>query len=112
MTPVTRLRIHRAGLLIAIPFIAACSAPQVAEDPGPPLDPLVGTWRAVLDSPGGELPFTLDIWEVEGGLEGAMVNGTESAPFSHVSREDNVVSLVQLWAIIAAVLGACLARVK
>jgi thiol-disulfide isomerase/thioredoxin len=57
----------------------------------------VGTWRAVLGSPGGELPLTLEIWEHEGTLEGVMINGTEQAPFSHISRDGLLASLETQW---------------
>lgn len=59
--------------------------------------PLVGTWRAVLDSPGGELPFTLRIRESNGGLLATAVNGDEEAPMSSVRREGDRVILATDW---------------
>jgi hypothetical protein len=49
-----------AGLLRAgIPLLGmALLAASCSSTPGPPLD---GTWRAVLGSPGGDLPFSLEI---------------------------------------------------
>jgi thiol-disulfide isomerase/thioredoxin len=48
-----------------------------------------GTWRAVLTSPGGELPFTL---RVEHG-RAVIINGTERAPVSSVDVHDSAVTL-------------------
>ena len=46
---------------------------------------LVGTWRGVIDSPGGELPFTIDITETDNnGIKAVVKNGEESLPFSDV----------------------------
>ncbi len=45
---------------------------------------LVGTWRAQLASPGGPLPFGLEIGRVGDRLEAFAVNGAERAPFSSV----------------------------
>ena len=63
-------------------LLAACSGGGPA-GPGP--EELVGTWRAVLTSPGGELPFTLEIEETADGLAAVARNGGEEAPFSSVS---------------------------
>jgi len=86
--------------LLAVLLLAACAgepteAPQEAA--APPADPLVGTWRAVLTSPGGELPFTLEVTQSESGLTAVAINGSELAPFSHVSREDRLVNLETRW---------------
>lgn len=48
-----------------------------------PVD-LPGTWRAVLGSPGGELPFTLRIEAREDSLSAVAVNGPEEVPFTDV----------------------------
>jgi len=58
---------------------------------------LVGTWRAELESPGGPLPFTLRIYEEEGRLAAAAVNGEEKAPFSHVRPSETGVELATEW---------------
>ena len=58
---------------------------------------LVGTWRAELASPGGPLPFTLRIFEQDGGLAAVAVNGEEEAPFSHVRPSDTGVELAMEW---------------
>lgn len=48
---------------------------------------LVGDWRAVLASPGGELPFTLTVEDDGGWLRAVAINGEERAPFSAVRIE-------------------------
>ncbi|MEM7588145.1 MAG: TlpA disulfide reductase family protein [Acidobacteriota bacterium] len=60
---------------------------------------LVGSWRAVLSSPGGELPFTLSIQgESEAGeLTAVAHNGAEEAPFSRVERSASRVTLHMDW---------------
>lgn len=45
---------------------------------------LVGDWRAVLTSPGGELPFTLTVEDEGGWLRAVAQNGEERAPFSGI----------------------------
>jgi thiol-disulfide isomerase/thioredoxin len=60
----------------------------------------VGEWRAVLESPGGELPFTLKVYEDHrdhGALAAVAVNGPEEAPFSHVRRDGKDVVLEMDW---------------
>jgi thiol-disulfide isomerase/thioredoxin len=44
-----------------------------------------GTWRAVLTSPGGELPFTLRITRRGDSFDAVIVNGAERAPVSAVN---------------------------
>ncbi|MEM7482612.1 MAG: TlpA disulfide reductase family protein [Acidobacteriota bacterium] len=68
--------------LTCFSLLAACAAPS----PSPaPLPDLVGDWRAVLASPGGELPFTLRVRQEGDGLTAVAVNGREEAPFSAVA---------------------------
>jgi thiol-disulfide isomerase/thioredoxin len=45
---------------------------------------VVGTWRAVLASPGGDLPFALRVTEAEGQLRAVVVNGEEEVELSSV----------------------------
>lgn len=86
-------------VLSVVLLLAACApaAQEPAEPTAPPADILVGTWRAVLGSPGGELPLTFEIWEQDGSLEGVMINGPEQAPFSHISRNGTLASLETQW---------------
>ncbi len=79
--------------------LAACG--QGGETDGPAAGPavdgagrsLAGVWRAVLASPGGELPFTLRIEETDGGLSAAVENADERAPASSVELRDSQVVL-------------------
>jgi hypothetical protein len=50
-----------------------------------PLD----TWRVVLASPGGELPFFLDLSRQDGRLVATLINGTEHVPTTDVSLDDS-----------------------
>ena len=58
---------------------------------------LADTWRGVLASPGGELPFRLNIKEGTEGLSATAVTGEESLPFSSVERQGNQVILRFAW---------------
>ncbi len=55
---------------------------------------VAGTWRAVLQSPGGELPFTLVIAD---DLSAEILNGHESTPLSGVRQEGRSVVLSFEW---------------
>lgn len=54
---------------------------------------LAGTWRAVLASPGGELPFTLQIVPTSGSWRAVVINGAEEAPVSAVTVAGSDVTL-------------------
>ncbi len=58
---------------------------------------LVGEWRAVLASPGGDLPFGLLIEDVDGALRAVIVNGPEEVPTSSVSLRGDQVSIEMSW---------------
>ncbi len=47
--------------------------------------PKIGTWRAWLESPGGELPFGLEISRAHANWEGWIVNGPERKRIARVS---------------------------
>lgn len=53
---------------------------------------VVGDWRAVLASPGGELPFTLRVEDTGDWLRAVVINGEERAPVSRVLIEGRDVS--------------------
>ncbi|MDH3744110.1 MAG: TlpA family protein disulfide reductase [Acidobacteriota bacterium] len=74
----------------------SCGPAAVAPTPAAPTD-IVGSWRAVLGSPGGQLPFTLVIRNEKTGLRAAAVTGAEEAPFSAVSINGREVSLDFAW---------------
>ncbi|HXH39903.1 MAG TPA: TlpA disulfide reductase family protein [Thermoanaerobaculia bacterium] len=71
---------RKAGIASLLFVLAAC---HHAEPPS-----AAGTWRAVLTSPGGELPFTLRIVRDGAALRAVIVNGSEQAPASSVDVHD------------------------
>lgn len=96
---VHRLRAHLCPHLVAVTCLTliACSpAVEKSSDPAPPVA-LAGDWRAVLESPGGELPFTLRITESADGLGAIALNGDEEAPFSGVTVDGRTVVLDFSW---------------
>jgi thiol-disulfide isomerase/thioredoxin len=70
------------SFVIACLLLTACRQPSID-----------GTWRAVLASPGGELPFTL---RVAGG-RAVVVNGAEQAPASGVDVNGSAVTIRFDW---------------
>ena len=86
-------RSARAALaLLAAIWLGSCGGGKAPE----PAD-LVGTWRAVLKSPGGELPFTLRIAPDGEGLNAIALNGNEEAPFTGVDLEGDEIVLRIDW---------------
>jgi thiol-disulfide isomerase/thioredoxin len=86
-------------ILVTLVFIG-CRA----EEPKPAS--IEGTWRAVLMSPGGELPFMLRITRHGDALDAVIVNGAERAPVSAVIVAGNSVTFRFDWydsAILAVV---------
>ncbi|MEM9558441.1 MAG: redoxin domain-containing protein [Acidobacteriota bacterium] len=77
--------------LLLLLVATACSEPE------PQLGDLTGPWRAVLESPGGELPFLLRIDETDAGLRAVAINGHEEAPFTRVEVDGDAVSLRIDW---------------
>lgn len=78
--------------LRALAYLICCScAPRAAENELP------GTWRAVLASPGGELPFTLRVEPRGTGFEAVALNGEEEAPFSGARRQGDEVVFEMAW---------------
>lgn len=57
----------------------------------------MGSWRAVLDSPGGELPFGLEITAADSKLAGVVINGEERLDLSEVSQQGTAVRLAFSW---------------
>lgn len=59
---------------------------------GAPADPLTGSWKAVLDLAGGQLPFSLQVTETAGRLAGSICNGPSCTEVSAIVRvADSVV---------------------
>jgi thiol-disulfide isomerase/thioredoxin len=59
----------------------------------PASEPVDGSWRAWLDSPGGELPFGLEIARQEGGLRAWLLNDPERIEIPEVALEGNEIVL-------------------
>jgi thiol-disulfide isomerase/thioredoxin len=74
--------------LLALLLVMGCGGRETVE-------PFEGPWRAWLDSPGGELPFGLEIARGEAGLEAVIVNGSEriSVPRVEMSEEGLVLGI-------------------
>ncbi|MEE8526033.1 MAG: TlpA disulfide reductase family protein [Thermoanaerobaculia bacterium] len=87
----------RTVLLVLLAAAAGCGERDPAEDVDHVAAPLAGNWRAVLTSPGGELPFTLSIIEDGGTLSAVARNGDEEVPFSSVERSGDRVTLHFDW---------------
>ena len=76
--------------LAAAALLSACGP---TADPPPAAPDLAGSWRAVLASPGGELPFQLEIDRAGDELVASVVNGSERAPLSGVDVDGRQVTL-------------------
>lgn len=87
-TPILRNSALALILTLTSFVLTGCGSEPASETPATTagLDPaaLVGTWRAVLASPGGELPFTLKVNDTSGTLNAIAVTGPEEIPFSSV----------------------------
>lgn len=86
-------------LIVASLLLSSCGGTGSSSgDSVVPAAELVGDWRAVLASPGGDLPFTLQIGrDASGDLYATAVNGAEEAPFSSVTLEGDRVVLDIDW---------------
>ncbi len=86
----------RSLRVVPLLLVLACS-PTAEQSETAAAEPLVGSWRAVLSSPGGELPFGLEVRREGEGFAGIATNGDEQLPFSDVSFDGEVVRLVFAW---------------
>ncbi len=92
------LRRSLQALVVILALTACADSRTEIPEPPPTSDPSVaGLWRAVLASPGGELPFTLRIDDDRGILTAVALNGAEEAPFSSVERQGSRVVLHFDW---------------
>lgn len=100
----------RLPLVILTLALAGCASgePDPETTAGAGGDRLAGIWRAVLLSPGGDLPFRLEITANEGGYSAVAITGDEQMAFSHVELEGDRVVLAFDWydSQIEAKLGA------
>ncbi|TAJ09763.1 MAG: redoxin domain-containing protein [Planctomycetota bacterium] len=64
----------------------------LAQEPSKPA-PATGVWRAWLDSPGGELPFELELRSTDGKWQAAFSNGPEIQGVPLTKLEGNVLTL-------------------
>jgi peroxiredoxin len=68
------------ALLVALAIVAGCGSRSRELQPG--------SYRAVLELPGGELPFGLDVGREEGGFVLTLVNGEERVRVTEVTVTD------------------------
>ena len=73
------MRTKFATSLAALLVLASCATA--------PEDVRHVEWRAWLDSPGGELPFGLELREAGADLEAFLLNGAERIPVARVERD-------------------------
>jgi thiol-disulfide isomerase/thioredoxin len=78
-------------LVLALALLAAAAPAQESAPATPALRP--GIWRAWLDSPGGELPFQLELWPAEDALRAVIHNGDERVPFPVAELDGDMVTL-------------------
>lgn len=80
-------------------FLLACGAPEapspepvvVPEPAGP--EPRAGNWSGRITTPGGSLPFGLDLSERDGEWQAWLVNGPERIEVPEVTLEDGTLTL-------------------
>lgn len=84
-----RVAMNFAHLALLLTLCMACSSTDSAL-PAPPRE---GLWRAVLDSPGGELAFELRLMRDKAGWRAEVSNGEEIIPCGEVSFRDGELSI-------------------
>lgn len=89
--------LYTPRFLLAALITTVVSGCQTAEPPGPEGAQLEGVWRAVLASPGGELPFTLTVEDGPEGLTAHALSAGEEEPFSAVRQEGERVIFEVSW---------------
>lgn len=73
-------------VVVLLAFLPACR-----QTPAP--DPVEGPWRAWLESPGGELPFGIEIGREGERLTAVIVNGDERIPVERVEKNVRILEL-------------------
>ena len=91
------LAVFCAGLALQM---AACGGPSKSPVPAQSVSTTdagdataLGTWRATLALPGGELPFTLQLAKENGAIIGYLINGDEHLRVAETSFSNNVLKL-------------------
>ena len=91
------------SLLITLLILTACETTQQTEVSKKTIESTVipvditGLWRGVLTSPGGELPFGIDISKDQDSYKAKILNGEERADTSHVVYIDNEITIHFDW---------------
>lgn len=83
-SPIANSMLACASLLVLAAMTTACGSRSRDLEPG--------SYRAVLELPGGELPFGLDVAQEEGGLVLYLVNGDERVRVDEVTVADGRVT--------------------
>jgi thiol-disulfide isomerase/thioredoxin len=83
---------RRAIVLLAMLAVGASSSAQRQT----PVS-IEGPWRAVLSTPGGDLPFAIRIVRNGALLSASIINGAEKAPASSVSTDGSAVTIRFDW---------------
>ena len=86
-------RVTSAWLLASLALLLAASA-LLSGCGGRSKELQPGVWRAVLEVPGGELPFGLDVAKEESGFVLTLVNGEERVRVNEVIVENGVLTAV------------------
>jgi thiol-disulfide isomerase/thioredoxin len=102
MNPPLPLGTRAFALLSLLPLLGAalgCGGRGKVDAAGGRADAprVAGEWRAVLASPGGELPFGLRLTRTGRGLRAVAENGSEQAPFSSVAQSGAKLTLRIDW---------------
>lgn len=80
----------RRPSLWMLPMIAMLGLASCARTDGGPRD---GVWRAVLQVPGGELPFSIEFKHEQGGRVAYLVNGADRTRVNEIAVDDDTVTL-------------------
>lgn len=78
------MRRASGAVVMAGAFALAAGTGSAQEEPAGPAA-FAGTWRATIETPGGELPFTVELRSEAGGVSAFVVNGAEQARFDSVA---------------------------
>lgn len=88
------MKIRQTNLLCTLVLAATTLA---AVQPAPPLNEegeiRSGAWQAWLDSPGGRLPFDLELKQATDGLTGFIFNGDSRIELPHIEQLDDEITI-------------------